>query len=324
MRRNARLSLLFLMLACMVSSARAAEADANYPNRAIRIVDVFVPGGPSDIIARLLSQKLTESLGQPVIVENRGSAGGIVGAEVAAKSAPDGYTLMMAPQAAITINPSVYKKLPYDPLRDYDAVTQITSGAYMLVVHPSIPAKTVPEFIALAKKRPGDINYASTGANNLLAMEMFNHMAGVKIVNIPYKGTGQAVQALLAGEVQAFVISPIVGMNLIKSGKLRLLGMTGLQRSPLLPDAPTVAEALPGFESVVWHGMVVPAKTPPAIINRLAQEIVKITKQPDFRERLNSQGLDVIGSTPEEFSTLIKSEIGMFAKLVKQIGYQPQ
>ena len=194
----------------------------------------------------------------------------------------------------------------------------------MLVVHPSIPAKTVPEFIALAKKRPGDINYASTGANNLLAMEMFNHMAGVKIVNIPYKGTGQAVQALLAGEVQAFVISPIVGMNLIKSGKLRLLGMTGLQRSPLLPDAPTVAEALPGFESVVWHGMVVPAKTPPAIINRLAQEIVKITKQPDFRERLNSQGLDVIGSTPEEFSTLIKSEIGMFAKLVKQIGYQPQ
>ena len=324
MRRNARLSLLFLMLACMVSSAHAAEADANYPNRAIRIVDVFVPGGPSDIIARLLAQKLTESLGQPVIVENRGSAGGIVGAEVAAKAAPDGYTLMMAPQAAITINPSVYKKLPYDPLRDYDAVTQITSGAYMLVVHPSIPAKTVPEFIALAKKRPGDINYASTGANNLLAMEMFNHMAGVKIVNIPYKGTGQAVQALLAGEVQAFVISPIVGMNLIKSGKLRLLGMTGLQRSPLLPDAPTVAETLPDFESVVWHGVVAPAKTPQPIINKLAQEIVRISRLPDFKERLNSQGLDVIGSTPEEFATLIRNEVGVFQKLVKQIGYQPQ
>lgn len=319
-----RTALLFLLLACTVSTAGAAELDANYPSRPIRILDVFVPGGPSDIISRLLAQKLTESLGQPVIVENRGSAGGIVGFEVGSKAPPDGYTLIFAPQAPVTINPSVYKKLPYDPLRDFEAVTQITSGAYMMVIHPSIPAKTVPEFIALAKKRPGEINFASSGANNLLAMEMFNYMAGVKTVNIPYKGTGQAVQALLSGEVQVFVISPIVGMNLVKSNKLRLLGMTGLQRSPLLPDVPTVAESLPGFESVVWHGVVVPAKTPPAIIARLSQEIVRITKLPDFRERLISQGLDVIGSTPEEFSALIKNEVGVFAKLVKQIGYQPQ
>ncbi len=319
-----RIAFLLLLLSCTVSTAGAAEAEANYPSRPIRIIDVFVPGGPSDIISRLLAQKMTESFGQPVIVENRGSAGGIVGFEVGAKAPPDGYTLVFAPQAPVTINPSVYKKLPYDPLRDFDAVTQITLGAYMMVIHPSIPAKTVPEFIALAKKRPGEINFASSGANNLLAMEMFNHMANVKTVNIPYKGTGQAVQALLSGEVQVFVISPIVGMNLVKSGKLRLLGMTGLRRSPLLPDAPTVAESLPGFESVVWHGVVVPAKTPPAIIAKLSQEIVRITKLPDFRERLNSQGLDVIGSTPEEFSTLIKNEIGVFAKLVKQIGYQPQ
>ena len=318
-----RTTFLFLVLSLIASNAGAAEADG-YPNRAIRIIDVFVPGGPSDIISRLLAQKMTESLGQPVIVENRGSAGGIVGFEVGSKAAPDGYTLVFAPQAPLTINPSVYRKLPYDPARDFEPLTQISSGAYMMVVHPSVPAKTVKEFIALAKRRPTEINFASSGANNLLAMEMFNFMAGVKTVNIPYKGTGQAVQALLSGEVQVFVISPIVGMQLVKSGKLRLLGMTGLQRSPLLPEAPTVAETLAGFESVVWHGVVVPAKTPPAIINKLAQEIIRITKLPDFRERLNSQGLDVIGSTPEEFGTLIKNEISVFAKLVKQIGYAPQ
>ena len=318
-----RTTFLFLVLSLIASNAGAAEADG-YPNRTIRIIDVFVPGGPSDIISRLLAQKMTESLGQPVIVENRGSAGGIVGFEVGSKAAPDGYTLVFAPQAPLTINPSVYRKLPYDPARDFEPLTQISSGAYMMVVHPSVPAKTVKEFIALAKRRPGEINFASSGANNLLAMEMFNFMAGVKTVNIPYKGTGQAVQALLSGEVQVFVISPIVGMQLVKSGKLRLLGMTGLQRSPLLPEASTVAETLAGFEYLVWHGVVVPAKTPPAIINKLAQEIIRITKLPDFRERLNSQGLDVIGSTPEEFGTLIKNEIGMFAKLVKQIGYAPQ
>ncbi len=312
-----------LVLSCVASTVGAADAD-NYPNRSIRIIDAFVPGGPSDVISRILAQKLTESLGQPVIVENRGSAGGIVGFEVGSKAAPDGYTLIFAPQAPLTINPSVYKKLPYDPLRDFEAVTQISSAAYMMVVHPSIPAKTVPEFIALAKKRPGEINYASTGANNLLAMEMFNHMAGVKTVNIPYKGTGQAVQAILAGEIQVFVISPLVGTAQVKAGKLRLIGMTGLQRSPQWPDMPTVAETLPGFESVVWHGVVVPNKTPQAIINKLATEIVRISKLPDFRERLSSQGLDVIGSTPEEFSTLIKNETVLFAKLVKQIGFQPQ
>jgi len=322
MQRTACLLLLFI-LSSTVSNAGAAEPD-NYPSRPIRIIDVFVPGGPSDIISRLLAQKLTESLGQQVIVENRGSTGGIVGAELAAKAPPDGYTIMLAPQATITINPAVYKKLPYDPLRDYEHITQITSGAYMMVIHPSLPAKTVSEFIALAKRRPGEINYASSAANNLLAMEQFNFMAGVKTVNIPYKGTGQAVQALLSGEVQVFVISPIVGMNLVKSGKLRLLGMTGLKRSLLLPDAPTVAETLTGFESVAWHGVVAPARTPQPIINKLAQEIIRISKLPEFKERLSSQGLDVIGSTPEEFITLIRNEVGVFQKLVKQIGYQPQ
>jgi tripartite-type tricarboxylate transporter receptor subunit TctC len=194
----------------------------------------------------------------------------------------------------------------------------------MMVVHPSVPAKSVPEFIALAKAKPGQLNYASTGANNLLAMEQFNYMAGVKTVNIAYKGTGQAVQALLSGEVQVFIISPLVGLPQVKGGKLRVIGVTGLKRSPTLPDVPAVAETLPGFESIVWHGVVVPTKTPRPIVAKLAKELMRIARLPDVMERLSSQGLDVVGSTPEEFSALIKSEIDVFAKLVKQIGFQPQ
>ena len=321
-----RTACLFLIsiLSCAASAANAADAAASYPNRPIRIIDAFVPGGPSDILSRLLGQKLTEAWGQPVVVENRGSAGGIVGTEIASKAAPDGYTLLLAAQAPITINPSVYLKLPYDPQRDYQPVTQISSAAYLMVVHPSVPAKSVPEFIALAKAKPGQINYASTGANNLLAMEQINHMAGIKTVNIAYKGTGQAVQALLSGEVQVFIISPAVGLPQMNAGKLRAIGTTGLKRSPTLPDLPAVAETLPGFESIVWHGVVVPSKTPKPIVAKLSHELIRIVKLPDVKERLNTLGLDVVGSTPEEFSAAVKSEIASFAKLVKQIGFKPQ
>ncbi|MGZ8212750.1 MAG: Bug family tripartite tricarboxylate transporter substrate binding protein [Burkholderiales bacterium] len=323
MKRAAHLYLI-LALSCTASTAGAADGASNYPNRPIRFIDAFVPGGPSDILSRLLGQKLTEAWGQPVVIENRGSAGGIVGTEVAAKSAPDGYTLLLAAQAPITINPSVYVKLPYDPLRDFQPVTQISSGAYLMVVNPSVAAKSVPDFIALAKAKPGQINYASTGANNLLAMEMFNHMAGVKTENIAYKGAGQALNALLAGEVQVFVISPLVGLPQMKAGKLRAIGLTGSKRSPMLPDLPTVAETLPGFESIVWHGVVVPAKTPRPIVDKLAQELIRIVRTPEIKDRLNGQGLDALGTTPDEFSALIKNEVAMFAKLVKQIGFKPQ
>jgi tripartite-type tricarboxylate transporter receptor subunit TctC len=312
------------MLSCAAATAVAADPAASYPARPIRIIDAFVAGGPSDILSRMLGQKLTESWGQPVVVENRGSAGGIVGTEIAAKAAPDGYTLLLAAQAPITINPSVYLKLPYDPLRDLQGVTQISSAAYMMVVHPAVAAKNVPEFIALAKAKPGQLNYASTGANNLLAMEQFNHMAGVKTVNVAYKGTGQAVQALLSGEVQVFIISPLVGLPQVNAGKLRAIGVTGLSRSPTLPDVPAVAETLPGFESIVWHGVVVPSRTPKPIVAKLANELIRIAKLPDVKERLNSQGLDVVASTPEEFNTVIRSEVATFAKLVKQIGFKPQ
>jgi tripartite-type tricarboxylate transporter receptor subunit TctC len=321
MKQSAGLFLISIV-SCVVSTAGAA--DSNYPSRPIRIIDAFVPGGPSDALSRLLGQKLTESWGQPVIIDNRGSAGGIVGFELASKAAADGYTLLLAPQGPVTINPSVYLKLAYDPQRDFQPLTQVSSGAYVMAVNPSVAAKSVPEFIALAKARPGQINYASTATNNLLAMEQFNYMAGVKTVNIPFKGTGQAVSALLSGEVQVFIISPLVGLPHVNAGKLRAIGVTGLKRSPALPDVPAVAETLPGFESVVWHGVVVPSKTPKPIVRKLSQELIRIVKLPDVKERLNGYGLDAVGSTPDEFSALIRSETATFAKLVKQIGFKPQ
>ena len=316
--------LLVASLSCAAAGAAAADAAANYPGRPIRFIAPFVAGGPSDTLARLLGQKLTENWGQTVVVDNRGSAGGIVGFELGAKAAPDGYTLLLANGAGLTINPSVYRKLPYDPGRDFQPITQITSGAYIMVINPSVPAKTLQEFIALAKARPGQINFAATGTNNLLASEQFKHMAGINMVAVNYKGTGQAVGALLSGEVQMFIISPLIGLPQIKAGKLRAIGVTGLKRSPALPEVPAIAETLPGYENITWHSVVVPAKTPKPIVAKLSQELMRIIRQPDVQERFSAVGLDAVGSTPEALAALIKNETVMYARLVKQIGYQPQ
>lgn len=323
MKRAAHLFLI-LIFSCAATSVAAADAAADYPKRPIRFIIPFVAGGPSDVLARLLGQKLTESWGQTVVVDNRGSAGGIVGFELAAKSPPDGYTLLLANGAGITINPSVYLKLPYDALHDFQPITQITSGAYLMVINPSVPAKSLQEFIALAKAKPGQLNYAATGTNNLLAAELFNYMAGVKTVPVNFKGTGQALNSLLSGEVQMFIISPLIGLPQVKAGKLRAIGLTGLKRSPAIPDLPTIAETLPGYEQIIWHSVVVPAKTPKPIVAKLAKELIRIIKQPDVQERFSAQGLDAVGSTPEELDALIKKEVVMYAKLVKQIGLQPQ
>lgn len=323
MRMSARL-LLVAMSSCFASHALAADATTGYPNRPIRFIVPFVPGGPSDVISRLLGVKLTEAWGQAVVNDNRGSAGGIVGFELAATAPPDGYTLLLANGAGITINPFVYQKLPYDPRHDFQPITQVTSGAYFLVVPPSLPVKSVKEYIALAKAKPGGLNYAATGANNLLAAEQLNFMAGIKTVQVNYKGTGQAVNALLSGEVQSFIISPLIAVPQAKAGKLRAIGVTGLKRSPALPDVPAIAETLPGYENITWHSVLVPAKTPKPIVAKLSKELMHIIRAPDVHERFESQGLDAVGSTPEELDTLIKKELVMYGKLVKSIGLKPQ
>ena len=312
------------LLAFAASNVAAADAAANYPSRPIRFIVPFVPGGPSDVLSRLLGQKLTESWGQTVVIDNRGSAGGVVGFELGAKAPPDGYTLLLANGAGVTINPSVYLKLPYDPERDFQPITQITSGAYFMVITPSLPAKTVKDFIALAKAKPGGLNFAATGTNNLLAAEQFNHMAGIKTVAVNYKGTGQAVSAVMSGEVQSFIISPLIAVPQVQAGKLRAIGVTGLKRSPALPDVPTIAETLPGYENITWHSVLVPAKTPKPIVAKLSKELMRIIRQPDVQERFSSVGLDAVGSTPEELAALIKKEVVMYANLVKQIGLKPQ
>jgi len=320
----ARLLLASAVLSFAAPAALAAEGAGDYPNRPIRFITPFVAGGPSDTLARLLGQKLSESWNQSVVVDNRGSAGGLIGFELGAKSVPDGHTLLLANGAGLTINPHVYKSLPYDPLKDFQPITQISSGGYFMVTPVSLPAKTVKEYIALAKAKAGGLNFAATGTNNLLASEQFNHMAGIKLTAINYKGTGQALTAVISGEVQSFIMSPLIAVPQIKSGKLRAIGFTGPKRSTALPDVPTIGETLKGYENITWHSVVVAAKTPKPIVAKLSKEMMRIIHLPEVKERLNSQGLDAVGSTPEALGKLVREEIVMYGKLVKTIGIKPQ
>ncbi|MBI2226582.1 MAG: tripartite tricarboxylate transporter substrate binding protein [Betaproteobacteria bacterium] len=312
-----------LFLTFTVSGVEAAEA--GYPNRPIRFVVPFAPGGPSDVLSRLVGLKLGERLGQTLVIDNRGSVGGLLGAELGAKAPPDGYTLLLSANSLLTINPHVYKKLPYDPQRDLQPITQLTVGGNVVVVHPSVAATTIKEFIALAKAKPGQINYATTGTGNLLGIANFKVMADIDMVAIPYKGTGQAVVDLVAGHVQFFFMNPLVAVTNVKAGKLRALAVTSTTRNPALPDTPTVAESgVPGFKNITWHSVLVPAGTPKPIVKRLNAELVKIVNLPDVKERFLGQGLTPVGSTPEQMSALMKEESMEYAKLVKQIGLEPQ
>ncbi len=317
------------LLGVVVTPAQAQSVGAlqNYPNKPIRLIIPQSPGGPSEMIARLTGYELAENLGQSIVLDNRSGAGGSVGCEIASKAPPDGYTLLLGPPGCLTVNPSLYQKLPYDTLRDFQPITQLTSGPQMLVVHPSIAAHSVKELIALAKAKPGQFNFASGGAGafNHLAFELFKNAAGVQIVHVPYKGTGPASAALVGGQVHMMMATLPPALPHVKAGRLRGLAVSSAQRSRAVPDVPTIAESgLPGFETVSWHSILAPAKTPKPIITRLHSELVKMLAQPDVRERFASQGLDVVGSTPEEFTEHIKREMAKWAKIIKAIGIKAE
>src|SRR5258706_1989889 len=307
------------LIALLVTTDAFAQS---YPSKPIRLVLPYPPGGGTDVIARPLAQKLTEQLGQQVIVDNRGGAGGNIGMEFVAKSPPDGYTLLFALTAQYAVNPSLYPKLPYDPVRDYAPVSLLANAPYLLVVHPSVPAKAVPELIALMKARPGQLAYSSSGNGSgaHLAGEMLRSLARVEMTHVPYKGAGPAMPDLIAGQVQlSFVTYTATGPH-IKTGRLRALGVTTAKRSPTLPDLPAIAETVPGYDSAVWYGFAAPAGTPADIVAKLNTEVLRVLAAPDFRNRITLEAVAPIGSTPEEFGAFIKSEIARWAKVVKDSG----
>src|SRR5262245_19947297 len=317
-----------LLVVLAVPAAQAAEkkqaSESNWPTqRPIRFVVPFAPGGPSDILSRMTGAKLGEALGQQIVVDNRGSVGGIVGFEIASKSPPDGYTMVVSANSLLTINPHVYKQLPYDPVKDFQPITQLTEGGNVVVVHPSVKANNIKEFVALAKATPGKLNYATTGTGNVLGIANFKQMAGIDMVAIPYKGTGQAVIDLVAGHVQFFFMNPLIALPHVKSGKLKALAVTSLQRNPAIPDVPTVDESgVKGFKNITWHSILVPAGTPKPIVKRLNTELVKIVQMPDVKEKFLGDGLTAVGSTPEYVTKHMKEESQEVDKLVKEINFE--
>ena len=291
-----------------------------YPTKPIRIVIPFPPGGTTDILGRIAAQKLSEALGQQVVADNRPGAAGNIGAEQVAKAAPDGYTLITLPGSTLTIHPSLYAKLPFDPLKDFAPITILAAVPNALVVHPSLPVRNVKDLIAFAKSRPGQLNYASTGAGQSthLSMELFKTMAGVKITHVPYKGSAPAVADLLGGHVPMMFDNMPSALPHVKAGKLRAIAVSTLKRSPVAPDIPTVAESgLPGFEVSVWFSVMAPANTSKEIVDRLHRVLVKALQSADVRERLATQGAEPIGNTPEQFTDQMKRDIVKWAKVVR-------
>jgi tripartite-type tricarboxylate transporter receptor subunit TctC len=291
-----------------------------YPNKPLKMILPFPAGGPTDIVARALGQGLTEALGHNVVIDNRPGGGGVIGAVLAAKSPGDGYTLFLGGIATLGVAPSVHKNLPFDPLKDFLPVTQATRQHIMLMTHPSLPVKSVREFIALAKAHPGEINYASSGpgGSGHMAGELFKLITKVNLVHIPYKGAPPALNELIAGQVQVMFGTMLAAVPHVRSGRIRAIAVTGAQRTQALPEVKTFAEAgLPTYDASSWNGILVPVGTPRAVVERLNGELVRILKTPDIRERLEQDGAEPAPTTPEEFAAFIKSEIAKWAKVVQ-------
>jgi tripartite-type tricarboxylate transporter receptor subunit TctC len=314
-----RFLLPFLM---MISAAGAAWGQA-WPTKPVRWVSPFAPGGGTDITSRIIAQKLSPVLGQQVVVENRGGAGGNIGADLVAKSPPDGYTILLGSVGPIAINVSLYKKLPYDPVKDLVPVTLAANALNVLVVHPALPAKSVKELIALARARPDELSFGSSGngATDHLAGELFKAMTGTKMLHIPYKGGAPAMLDLMGGQVQIVFATMATSVGAIKGGKIRALAMTGNKRFELMPELPTIAQAgVPGFEVNNWYGVFVPAGTPREIVAKLNAETVKVLQQPDVKAKLLESGIEAVWDTPEQFAVYIQSETRKWAKVVKDSG----
>ena len=316
---------LLCVLCCALAGTPETRAQA-YPAKPVRIISPFAAGGGNDALCRIIAPKLTENLKQQVIVDNRPGANGIIGTELAAKAAPDGYTIVLIPSGHV-VNASVYKKLPYDSIRDFTTITLAGSSPLLIVVHPSVPARNVRELVALAKARPAQLTYVSAGigSSGHLAGSLFEVMTGTKLVHIPYKGMGQSVPDLIGGHASLAFGTTLSVVPHVRSGRLRALAVTGARRSPAFPEFPTVAESgVPGYEASLWYGFVGPARLPPEIVQRLNAEIAGVLALPEIRERLASQGVDARFTTPEEFARLLVSDLERWAKVVQRAGVRAE
>jgi tripartite-type tricarboxylate transporter receptor subunit TctC len=316
----------FIYFACGALFALGLYAQ-DYPRRPVRLIVPFPPGGGNDTVARAVAQELGKSLGQQFVVDNRAGAGGAIGAELAARSPADGYTLFLGGVGSHVVNPSLNSRLSYDPVRDFAPITLIASAPAVLVVNPSVQAGSVAELTALAKANPGKLNYASNGngSSAQLAALLYESMAGVRMTHVPYKGVAQALVDLLSGEVQLMFGTIVAISPHIKAGRLRALAVTGKSRSALVPEVPTLAEAgLPGYEAGSWYGILAPAGTASAIVARLNAEINQAMRLPEVRERLAAEGAEIIGGTPDDFASHIKAELGRMSKLMREAGIRPE
>lgn len=307
------------LLILLVAQTLAAQP---YPTRSIRLVIPYPPGGPTDFVGRTVGQKLSQALGQQIVVDNRPGAGTIIGSELVARAAPDGYTLLFGTGGGTFLAPLMLPKVPYDPHRDFAPVSMLVQSPQVLVVHPSVAANSVSELVALAKAKPGALNFASvgTGTSPHLGGELFQSLAGIKLVHVPYKGTAPAVTDLISGQVHILFTSMPTVLAHVRDGRLRLLGTGGTRRSAVIPETPPIAETLPGFELVTWYGIFAPARTPDAIIRRLNAEIVKALADPESRDRLAAQGLEPTPMTPEELKRYTQQDSSRWARLIKAAG----
>ena len=304
-----------------VAASSAALAQAPYPERPVRIIVPFPPGGPADALARIVGDKLAQSMGKAFVVENKAGAGGNLGMEQGARAAADGYTLTLAPVGNLTVAPALYSKLPYDPAKDFAPITVLASVPNVLIVHPSVPAKTLGELVALAKAKPGSLNYASPGNGSIphLAGELFKRTAGLDIVHIPFNGVAPATNAVLSGEVQMFFAQSSAALPYVRAGKVVALGVATPKRIAAAPDLPTIAEqGFPGFEATSWYALVAPAGTPPAVIDRLHAAIVRVLAEPDVREKIAGLGAEPVGNSPAEFAAMQRAETLRWTRVAKE------